>query len=277
MMQIWHQLIALLPFEWAQFEFMRTALLTVLLAAPLFAMLGCLVVNHQMAFFSDVMGHAALTGIAIGALCGLADPSWSMLAFAVVLAFGIVALRRWSAASTDTVIGLVMAFAVALGLVLLSRRGGFNKYSHYLIGDILTVSPGEILRLAIVLVVVAAVWLLFFNRLFLMSVNRPLARSRGVPVWTMECVLATVIAVVVTLCIPWVGLLVINSLLILPAASARNVARGMFSYQWSAVGFSAVSGVAGLLASYAWDTATGATIVLFAMLLFLLTLPFRRR
>ncbi len=277
MFALWHSLAAHLPFEWAQYAFMRQALLTLLLAAPIFALLGGLVVSHRMAFFSDVMGHAALTGLAIGTLLGLADPGWAMLPFAAILALGIVGLRRWSAASTDTILGLVMSFAVALGLVLLSRGGQFSKYSRYLVGDLLTITPGETMRLAALAVLVLGVWLLLYNRMFLTGLNRSLARSRGVPVWTLECVFATVIALVVTVSIPWVGLLVINSLLLLPAAAARNLARNTAGFAGWAVAASLVSSVAGLILSYRWNTATGATIVLVAMAIFLVTLPFRKR
>ena len=276
-MDFWYWLSGLLPCDWAQFTFMQNALLAVLLASPLFAMLGCMVINSQMAFFSDVVGHAALTGIAIGAILGLADPTASMLVFAILLAIAVVVLRRYSASSTDTVIGLVMAFAVALGVVLLSRGGGFGKYSRYLIGDILTITPGEIARLILLLLVVTVVWTLFYNRILLVTLHRPLARSRGVAVWTLECLFAVMIAVVVTVCIPWIGLLVINSLILLPAAASRNFARNSAVYFWGAIAVSLVAGVAGLIGSYYWATATGATIVLFAMGLFLLTLPFRSR
>ena len=124
-MNAWYQLIGLLPFEWAHYVFMKNALLAILLISPLFALLGCMVIHNQMAFFSEALGHAALTGIAIGVLLGVADPLWSMTAFAILLALAVSALRRYSAASTDTIIGLVMSFTVALGVVLLSRGGGF--------------------------------------------------------------------------------------------------------------------------------------------------------
>ena len=97
-MTLWYHIIAYLPFEWAQFAFMQNALLAVLLIAPLFALIGCLVISNQMAFFSDAIGHAALTGIAIGTLAGLADPLWAMLAFATVLAVLVSGLRRYSSA-----------------------------------------------------------------------------------------------------------------------------------------------------------------------------------
>ncbi|MCX6996838.1 MAG: metal ABC transporter permease [Kiritimatiellaeota bacterium] len=275
-MNAWRDLMSLLPLTWAHYEFMQNALLAVLLIAPLFAALGCMVVNSRMAFFSEAIGHAALTGLAIGALAGLADPTLAVVGFSVLLALAIALLRRCSATSTDTVIGLVMAFAVALGVVLLSRGGGFNRYTAYLIGDLLTITPAEIARLALVAALVAAVGTWFFNRIFLAVLNPALARSRGVNVWAMEALFSAVVALVVAVSLSWVGLLVINSLLILPAATARNLTRRTSSYLLVAMAVSLAAGVIGLLASYAWATATGATIVLVAMGGFLLSLFFRR-
>ena len=275
-MSAWHSLVDMLPFQWAHYAFMQNALLAIILVTPLFALLGCLVINNQMAFFSDAIGHASLTGIAIGVLLGMADPTWSMLGFALLLAVAISVLRRHSAASTDTLIGLVMAFAMALGIVLLSRGGGFAKYSRFLIGDILTITPREIIRLAVALVVVVAIWCRVFNQFLITFLNRSLARSRGIHVWTVETAFASIVAAVVAISIPWVGLLVINSLLIIPAATARNVAKTTAQYVTLAVVFSCTTGVLGLVASFYCGTATGATIVLCAMALYVISLFVRR-
>ncbi len=277
-MHLWQTIIGSLPFDWAHYAFMQNALLAVLIAAPLFALLGCMVVQNQMAFFSEAMGHSAYTGIAIGALFGMAsDPAPFMVVFAMLLAAGIVLLRRHSDASTDTVIGLVMSLVVALGIVILSRGGGFAQYSRFLVGDILTISPAEILRLLALAAVVATAWAFLYNRLFLASLNRPLARSRGVSVLAMEMTFSMLVAAVVTVTIPWVGLLVINSMLIVPAATARNLARGAAGYVRLALLAGLLAAVAGFVASYYWKTATGATVVLFGCGLFLASLPFRRR
>ncbi len=272
------ELFSLLPFSWAHYEFMRNALVGIILVSPLFAVLGCMVVNNQMAFFSDAIGHSALTGIAIGVLVGLADPIWAMLVFAVVLAFGVTYLRHSSSSSTDTIIGLVMAFAVALGLAILSREGGFGrKYVKYLIGDILTITPGELWGALALVAAVGGLWLLYFNRFLLAFTNRSLAKSRGVNVWLADAIFATAVAVVVTVSLRWVGLLVVNSLLILPAATARNIARGTKQYMIAALVVSVASGVFGLISSYYLRTAAGATIVLFCMAFFLASLILRRR
>lgn len=262
-MELWYQLVnQCLPFEWAQFDFMKNALLAVLLVSPIFGLTGTMVVNNRMAFFSDAIGHAALTGIAIGILLGAADPSWIMLIFAAILAVFMSWTRIKTEASPDTVIGVFFATAVALGVVVLSRGGGFPKYSRYLIGDLLSVTPQEILQLIVVLALVVAFWLFLFNRLFLVSFNPSVARSRGVKVFIIETFFSVMVAIIVTISIQWVGILIINSLLILPAAASRNLTQGMRSYHGAAVFISLISGIAGLILSYYWGTATGATIVL---------------
>lgn len=276
-MNAWHALLMNMPFEWAQYDFMHNALLAVLLVSPLLALLGCLVINNQMAFFSEAMGHSALTGLALGALLGIADPTATIVGFAVVLAVAMVLMRRYSAVPPDTSIALVMAFVVALGVVLLSRGGGFARYSRYLIGDILTITPGELGILAVVSGGVGVMWVFLFNAFFFVSLNRPLAASRGFPAGVLEAIFSVLVAVVVSVSIPWVGLLVINSMLILPAAASRNLARNTRGYVLGAVAISLLSGVLGLICSYYWNTATGATIVLWACGFFAVSLAVRKR
>lgn len=275
-MNLWSSLISLLPFDWAHFSFMHNALLAVLIVTPLFAFLGCMVVNNQMAFFSDAIGHAGLTGIAVGTILGIANPLWSMLGFAFVLAVLTTLLRRHSAASNDTVIAIVMSFTLALGIVILSRGGGFNRYSRFLIGDLLSITPLEIMSLLVVAAGFVLLWVTSFNRIFLVSMNTSLARSRKVPVWVIQTLFAVITAFVVTVSIQWVGILVINAMLILPAAASRNMARSISGYLWIAAGISLISGIAGLLASYYWSTASGATIVLFTMSFYVVSLVVRR-
>lgn len=265
------------PLEWLGFGFMRNALAAVMMLGVLYGMLGSVVVGAQMSFFSDAIGHAALTGIAIGVVLGLANPVWAMAGFAVVLALAIVRVQRMAAASADTVIGLFMSFAVALGVVILSRGGGFAKYTRYLIGDILGISGPDLWRLAALTLAAIAFMVASYNRIILAGFNRSLARSRGVREELWQGAFAALVAAAVTISIQWVGLLVINSLLILPAAAARNLAQSSCQYLWLAVGISLVSGLVGLAASYYWGTASGATIVLAAMACFLATLAFKRK
>lgn len=273
MMEIWYAFVNyFLPFAWTHHTFMKNALLAVLLVGPMFAIMGTMVVNNKMAFFSDTVGHSALTGIAIGVLLGFQDPLWIMVIFSVLLAVTISMLKTLTGASTDTTIGAVSATMVALGIVILSRGGGFNKFSRFLIGDLLSITSKELLLLAFALVGVLLLWGILFNKFLLVSVNPSLALSRGIPVRLVETLFCITTAVVVTISIQWVGILIINSLLILPAAAARNISRNMRQYHVVSVLITLTSGIAGLLMSYYWSTATGATIVLFAALFYLITL-----
>jgi len=267
---VWMQ--SWLPFEWVQYNFMLNALLAVLLVTPLFAILGTMVVNNKMAFFSDAIGHSALTGIAIGVLLGMGDPLLAMLAFSIILAIGISNVKARGRSSPDTIIGVFSSTAVALGIVILSREGGFAKYSNYLIGDLLSISVNQIMILTAVLLLVLLFWSVFFNQLLLVSVNPSLARSRGVNVRAVEIAFSIIVALVVTVSIQWVGILIINSLLVLPAAAARNIAVNMRQYHLITLLIAVISGLSGLICSYYWGTASGATIVLCASVLFILSL-----
>ncbi|MDD4168854.1 MAG: metal ABC transporter permease [Desulfotomaculaceae bacterium] len=273
MIEMWYALIEhLFPFAWANHSFMKNALLAVLLVSPMFAIMGTMVVNNKMAFFSDTIGHSALTGIAIGVLLGFQDPLLIMVVFSVLLAIVISMLKVWTTTSTDTVLGAVSATMVALGIVILSRGGGFNKFSRFLVGDLLSITQKELLLLAFSLVGVLILWSLMFNKFLLVSVSPSLALSGGIPVRLVETLFCISTAVVVTISIQWVGILIINSLLILPAAAARNISRNMRQYHVFSIMITLISGIAGLLMSYYWSTATGATIVLFAALFYLCTL-----
>ena len=271
-MNIWHSLISLLPFEWAQFAFMRTALLAVLIVSPLFALMGTLVVNNRMAFFSDAIGHASLTGVGLGVLLGFADPQWALLAFAMILGVGIIALQRLTRSAMDTVISLSMSFSIALGVVLLSQGGNFNKFTHYLIGDLLSITPDEVTQLFVISILVGGGLLLGYNRILLIGLNESLARSRGMSAWWTQMLFCAAIVMVVTMNLRWVGILIVNSMLIVPAAGARNIAQNARQYVLYAVGIALLSGVVGLIASFYTSTATGATIVLAAMVCYIVTL-----
>lgn len=129
MQEIYQFLDALLPFEWAEFDFMKNALLAVLIITPLFGLTGTMIVNNKMSFFSDALGHSAMTGIAIGVLLGVDNYLFSMLGFALLFALAISAIIESGTSSSDTIIGVFSSAGVALGIVLLSINGGFSKLS----------------------------------------------------------------------------------------------------------------------------------------------------
>jgi len=271
-MNLLHALLSRLPFEWAQFAFMHHALIAVLIISPLFALIGTLVVNNRMAFFSDAIGHASLTGLGLGVILGLADPLWALVGFAVLLGVGIFALQRFTRSTMDTVISLSMCVSIALGVVLLSRGGNFNRYSSYLIGDLLSITPREIAQLLVTSLLVGGGLLFGYNRILLIGLNESLAGSRGRSTWWPQMLFCATIALVVTMNLSWVGILIINSLLVLPAAAARNLASDTRQYILLAVAISLFCGVVGLIASFYANTASGATIVLVAAGCYIATL-----
>ena len=271
-MSLWYNLVDfLLPFEWAHYMFMKNALLGVLLVTPMFGLLGTMVVNNKMAFFADALGHSALTGIAIGVILGIKNPIWSMLAFSLMLAVLIIKVKNVNTSSTDTIIGVFASTAVALGVVILSFRGGFTKYSVYLIGDLLSISKIDLIILPIILIIVIIIWSIAFNKLLLVSVNQLLARSRGINVDFYEYLFTITVAVIVTISIQWVGVLIISSMLVLPAAAARNISSNIRQYHVYSIGIALISGVAGLILSYFLGSASGATMVLIASMFFGIT------
>ena len=261
---IYRVMDALLPFEALSHNFMKNAFLAVLLLTPLLGLLGTMAVNHQMAFFSDALGHSALTGIGLGILLGLHNDLAAMLIFGVIWAVLITVIKQTGAASADTVISVFSSTSIALGLVILSRGGGFAKYSTLLIGDILAVKPSDLLWLLLALIGGVALWTVMYNSLLLTSVNSSLARSRGIHVRLAEAAFVVLVALAVMLSIRWVGMMLINALLILPAAAGRNLARNSRQHAVCSVLIALFSGIAGLLCCYAWDTSAGAAIVLWA-------------
>lgn len=251
-----------------QYQFMRNAFWTVFIIAPLYGMLGTMIVSRKMAFFSDALGHSALTGIAAGVAFGVADTDVSMVVFAALFALLLNYISSRSGVSTDTVISVFSSCSMAAGLAILSKDGNFSKYSSLLVGDILSIATDEMMAL---LVIFGAVFLFYascFNDLHAVSVHRALARSRRIPVRLVENIYAVLTAAAVTLSIKWVGILIINALLILPAAASRNISENMREYHFFSVLFSLFSGIAGLFVSYYTNVAAGPMIVIFASILF---------
>lgn len=263
---------ALFPFSWASHTFMKNAFLAVLLVTPLFGLLSTMVVSNRMAFFADSLGHGAFTGIAVGVLVGLASPMVSLVIFSVLFAWFITYIKHKSHASMDTIIGVFSSTAIALGLMLMTHGGSFQKFSSYLIGDLLSIVPEDLAALAGVFVCVLLLWGWIFNRLLILSINTSFARSRGIHALLVESVFAAALAVVVAISIQWVGILIINSMLVLPGAAARNIANDVKQYHLASVAIALLSGLTGLILSYYMNTAAGATIVVVAAVIFFFTL-----
>ena len=276
-MSLWYAFCDWLPLEMLHWDFMKNALLAILLMAPLFGLLSPMVVSGRMSFFSDALGHSAFTGIAIGCICGLSMPIWAAVIFSLVFSLLFSFVRSRSNQTADTLIGVFSSTAVAMGIFVATIGGGsFTKYNKYLIGDILSITPGQIGLLALVLLLVVVLWVLLSNRLTLTVIHPQLAASRGISTGLCQTVFSALIALVVTLTISSVGLLILNSLLVLPGAAARNVSKNLRQYHGFSVLFALVASTAGLVISYVWGASAGAAISLTLALLFAVTFSFRK-
>lgn len=265
----------LLPFSFLGSTFMKNAFITILLLSPLLGILSTMIVSNSMAFFSDSLGHGAFAGIAIGIILGT-SPLLSIVIFSIIFACGITYIKEKSTSSTDTIIGVFSASGVSLGLISMSFGGNFRSYSSYFIGDILSITKEEIFYLFVTLLIVIIIWSFIYNKLLLISINSSLAKSRNISILLYEMIFATMVAIVVAISIQWVGLLVINALLVLPAAAARNLATNNRIYHLLSISFALCSGILGLFFSYQLNIATGATISLLAAILFFITLIYKK-
>lgn len=277
-MSIWYALWDWIPLEMLRWDFMKNALLALLLMAPLFGILSTMIVTGHMSFFSDALGHSAFTGIAIGCIAGIALPLLAAVGFSLVFSLLFSYVRSKSSQSADTLIGVFSSAAVALGIFVATLGGGsFTKYNRYLIGDVLSISPAEIGMLAIVLVFVLIFWGLYANRLTLSAIHPQLAASRGIPVGLSQTLFTAAIAVVVTLSISSMGLLILNSLLVLPAAASRNISRNLRQYTRLSILFALAAGLGGLTLSYYLGCSAGAAISLILAGIFAVTFCLRKK
>ncbi|MBE6380310.1 MAG: metal ABC transporter permease [Lentisphaerae bacterium] len=262
----------MLPLECMQYHFMQMALLALLLIAPLTAAAGVQVINFRMAFFADTIGHSAFAGAALGLLLlGHDGPLWSMPLLAMLIGLGVMWLKNSSKLSADTVIGIFFAFIVSGGLLLTSRSHELGHMAQsFIFGDILLVSSEDIIMLAILNVIYLFFNILCSNRMLLIAIDEDLARSCRIKTTLCSYLHIVLLALIVIMSIKASGVLLAGALLIVPAATARNLAGRAGSVVLYAVTAGSVAAVAGLFISVneQVNTASGATIVMVGCLLF---------
>lgn len=242
-----------------------------IVAAPL----GCFVVWRRMAYFGATLAHGALLGIALGLLIG-ADPMLGIAASSVVVALIVTVLQRQHTLGSDTLLGILAHAGLALGLVALGfLRGVRVDLMAYLFGDVLAVTAGDLAWIygggGLVLAALAVLW----RPLLLVTINEELARAEGASVTALNLGFMLLLAVVIAIAMKVVGVLLIVSMLIIPAATARAVARTPEQMAAWAVLVGTLSVLGGLAASLAWDTPAGPSIVVAATLLFSASLGLR--
>ncbi len=235
------------------------------------AIVGTMVVHNKLAFFSDALGHCTFTGIALGHFLGLRNYEISNLLFAILFSIIISYLIEKSKSSADTVISVFSSAGLSLGVFILTLSNGISRYSDFLIGDILSINKSEIIGILILLLFVILFWIFLFNKFLISSLNKDLAVSKLINYKFYRSAFMMLIAVVVSFAIKWVGILLINSLLTLPAAAAKNISKSMKQYLMLSLIFSLISGFCGFIMSYFIGSSCAPAIVLFATFIYFLS------
>ncbi|MFZ2958338.1 MAG: metal ABC transporter permease [Candidatus Ozemobacteraceae bacterium] len=267
--------LSFLPFDVLKAHFLQRAVLAMLILSPLCAVLGTLVVQFRMAFFSDAIAHSAFTGIALGLLLNI-DPRFAMPIFAVFVGIFTMRLKRAGNLAMDTTLGVVFSATIALGLAIISAKKGLAKsLPGFLYGDVLSVTDGELVGMLLLAVATWTFFLFWYNRLLFASLHTPLALVHGIPVEKLEIVFAILLSLTVAFSIRAVGILLVTALLVIPAAAARGLARSAGSQVWWAVGIAVFSSLSGLATSVWLDTAAGAAMILWSVAAFGVSLKIR--
>jgi zinc transport system permease protein len=268
-----------LPF---QYGFVINALMCALVIGPLLGAVGTMVVTKRMAFFSQAIGNAAMTGVAFGVLLGesYTEPYVSMFAFCILFALVLNYTRGRTQISSDTLIGVFLSISLAIGaslLLFVSAQVNTHILEAVLFGSVLTVSDTDMNVLIVVTLAVLAAGLPLFNRMLLSSLNPSLAEVRGVPVQLMEYVFVLMITLLTVACLKIVGAVLVEALLLIPAAAARNVIKSMTGFVFWSMIFSTISCVAGVLIPMQFDLPipSGGAIIMVAAALFFLTMLIR--
>ncbi|MFO0075647.1 MAG: metal ABC transporter permease [Cyanobacteriota bacterium] len=255
-----------------QQPFMQRALLAGLLTGAMGGLLGSFAVLRQLSFFSDALGHSALLGLSLGIVLGI-PPTLVLIPFAVLFALGVNHLVERSRLPADALLNIVYSSSLALAVVALSLvpvyRGGLQQL---LFGDILGVSWLDVGLILLLLISTCLYLLLTLRAQMLLSLDEPLAISRGVAAGTHRMLFITVLAVVVALSIKAVGVLLISAFVVIPACASRLVSGRFRSYMLVASGLGAGCAVLGLLASGLLNLPSGPSVVIVQLLGFLLAL-----
>ncbi|THB73557.1 MAG: metal ABC transporter permease [Gammaproteobacteria bacterium] len=266
------------PLAEMQLPFMQKAMLGLVLLAPLTAMVGVQAINFRMAFFTDAISHTSLAGVAIGVIFSI-SPYWTMPVFGVLISAAIVYSKRNSFLSLDTVIGVILSAVVAFGIAIVSRNPGLGKMVlRFIYGDVLTLSNNDILFLFLLLIAMVAFQIYAFNKMLYAGMDSLVAEVHGVNVTLFQYLYAAFLSVTVIFCVWWCGILIVTGMIIVPAAAARNMSCSIGAMFWWAIVISLISSISGLLISaQQWaGTATGATVVLVAFVLFVLSFIFKK-
>lgn len=260
------------------YEFVINALLCSLIIGPMLGCVGTMIVAKRMAFFSQAIGNAALTGVAIGVLIGESYTAPYVSMFSFCLLFGIVLnyVKPRTRMSADALIGVFLSISLAVGASLVlyvSARVNTHILESVMFGSILTVNDLDMNVLLVITVITVAVGLPLYNRMLLGSLNPSLAQVRGINVQAIEYVFIVLVTLITVACVKIIGAVLVEALLLIPAAAARNLCRGLGSFVYTTMILATISCIGGILIPMQWDipVPSGGAIVMVAASFFILT------
>jgi len=264
------------------YAFVVNGFLCALVIGPLLGGIGTMVVAKRMAFFSQAVGNAALTGVAIGVIIGesYTAPYFSMFSFCLLFGLVLNFARNRTKMSADTLIGVFLSISLAIGataLLWVSARVNTHILDTVMFGSILTVNDTDITVLLVTALLTSVTALPLFNHMLLASLNPSLAHVRGVRVHLLEYVFVLLLTILTVACVKIVGAVLVEALLLIPAAAARNLNRSMRGFVLSSIAFSTVSCIVGIYAPMRWDLPlpSGGAIILTAAMIFVVTMIVR--
>ena len=262
--------------ELLQYEFFRNAVFAALLASVACGIVGVYVVVNRIVFLSDGISHAAFGGIGIGYFLGL-NPIYSAIAFSIAVAVGVGATSKKLGAREDTVIGVVWALGMAIGIVFIKLTPGYvPDLFSYLFGNILTVPRSDLTVMLVLDIILLLTVSLLFKELLAISFDREFAQTLRVPVNLIHYILLTLVSFTVVMLIRVVGVILVMALLTIPAAVSELFSKRVIHMMFGATLLSLVFTVTGLWLSYVTNLPSGATIVILAAAIFFLTILYSR-
>lgn len=251
--------------------FIRYALIAGVLAAPAFGIVGSYVVVNRVSYLAGAIAHSVLAGVGVSLFlrsvgqAAWLTPFWGAFVAAIVSAIAVAVVTRQGKQREDSAISIVWALGTAIGVIFISRTRGFVDPMAYLFGNILLLSPQDLWGILALDAVIVALAIVFYPQLFALSFDSEFAEARGMPTQMHLTVLLLLTGATVVLMVSTVGIVLVITLLTLPAATAGVFARSLRSLMVGASLLSALATIAGIGVSYAYDLPGGAGIILFTV------------
>ncbi|EHI78959.1 hypothetical protein HMPREF9093_00773 [Fusobacterium sp. oral taxon 370 str. F0437] len=262
-----------------KYGFVINAMICALLIGPILGGIGTMVVTKKMAFFSEAVGHAAMTGIAVGVLLGepFSAPYISLFTYCILFGLIINYTKNRTKMSSDTLIGVFLAISIALGgslLIYVSAKVNSHALESILFGSILTVSDTDIYILVVSAIIIGFVLIPYLNRMLLASFNPNLAIVRGVNVKLIEYIFIIIVTVITIASVKIVGSILVEALLLIPAAAAKNLSKSIKGFVSYSVVFALISCLLGVYLPIQFDISipSGGAIIMISSAILLLQL-----